>query len=106
MKKLIIGTTIVLGAVGATALIPNKETTPLTIEEKVEKDKGQDGSYQQKKKGELNPNVEVNVFDGPEGKGYQIVTEYPDRIEYVGKGAYAKDNTYTVFKPDKTATST
>jgi hypothetical protein len=47
----------------------------------------------------LPANTWTNVYDGPKGKGYQIVTKYPDRIEHTGYGPSAEDYTYTVIIP-------
>lgn len=51
-------------------------------------------------------NTYTNVYDGPKGKGYQIVTKYPDRIEHTGYGPSAEDYTYTVIIPPIVASTT
>ena len=52
----------------------------------------------------LPDNMSVNVYDGPTGKGYQVVVKYEDRTEYIGYGPQAAEYTYTV--PIGTATTT
>lgn len=58
------------------------------------------GEYPESERRRLNaalpPNVSVNVYEAPEGKGYQIVTEYPDRTEYQGYGPQAERFTYVI----------
>lgn len=39
-------------------------------------------------------NMVIDTFDGPKGKGYRIVTKYPDKEVSIGIGAYAEENTY------------
>jgi len=89
-----------------------------TLSSSIEDSKSADGTYVQVLKdgtvpdgksfdtSKLPPNTWVNVYDGPKGKGYQVVTEYEDRTEYVGYGPYAAEYTRTEVKPVKTASST
>lgn len=92
--------------------------TKETLNTELEKLKTQDGTYTQILKdgtvadakvfdtSKLPPNTYVNVYEGKDGSGYQVVTEYDDRIEYVGYGAEAEAYTETRFKPSIIATST
>ena len=75
----------------------------VSLTDKIETMKTEQG-YTQIMKGEgdkagLPANVWVNVYSGPKGKGYQTVTEYLDRIEYVGHGPHADEFTRTEMKP-------
>lgn len=38
----------------------------------------------------------INVYESPEGWGYQVVQELPDRIEYIGYGPESENYTYTI----------
>jgi len=38
----------------------------------------------------------VNVYQSPEGWGYQTIAFYSDRVEYVGYGVQSKDYTFTI----------
>lgn len=51
-------------------------------------------------------NMSIDTFDGPAGKGYRILTKYPDKEVSIGIGAYAEDNTYVKEIPILVATST
>lgn len=42
----------------------------------------------------LPSNMSIDTIDGPEGKGYRILTKYPDKEVSIGIGAYAEGNTY------------
>ena len=48
----------------------------------------------------------INVYESPQGKGYQIVTETETQTIAVGYGANAQDYTYTIQKELKVASST
>lgn len=50
--------------------------------------------------------TEVNVYDGPQGKGYQTVTKTATATVYTGYGPEANDRTYTVPFPVIVASST
>ena len=84
--------------------------TKETLNTELEKSKTKDGTYTQILKdgtvadgktfdtSKLPPNTYVNVYGGKDGSGYQVVTEYDDRIEYVGYGGLARDYTFTIQK--------
>lgn len=115
-------TTLIIGAtLGVGGSFGVGEIQSNTLEGELERIKTVDGRYLQILKDgtvadaknlmlfdtkRLPPNTFVNVYDGPKGKGYQIVTEFSDRIEYYGYGPAAKDYTYTEIKNTLTASST
>lgn len=116
-------TTLIIGAtLGVSGSLGLGEIQSNTLEGELERIKTVDGKYLQILEDgtvadakdlmlfdtkRLPPNTSVNVYDGPTGKGYQIVTEFPDRIEHYGYGPEAKDYTYTISIPIKSnATST
>lgn len=51
-------------------------------------------------------NTEVNVYDGPYGKGYQTVVKTATSTVYTGYGAEAEERTYTILNPLRVASST
>ena len=54
---------------------------------------------------QLPENVSIEVYKGPKGEGYAIITKEPNQIISVGIGAYAEENTW--IKPiEILATST
>ena len=123
MKKLlpiIAPVTVALVAVGVQMSQPlGGERPDLTeLQAELESKKDSKGRYVQILKGgtpahgkvfntaKLPPNTYVNVYESPNGTGYQIVTEYPDRIEYIGFGRYAEDYTRTELISPFIASST
>lgn len=48
----------------------------------------------------------INVYESPDGWGYQTVQKYSDRVEYTGYGPNAKDYTYIESIPTLSASST
>jgi len=62
--------------------------------------------YIQVKKSETKGLYEINVYESPYGKGYQVVQFFDDRTEYIAFGADAKSFTYVDVFPVPVASTT
>lgn len=86
------------------------KVAPVSVKSLQDAEYTKTGTYTQVLKGEVGSKIAVpagtyvNVYEGPTGKGYQVVTEYADRIEYVGYGPQAEVYTYTEIKSTATTT--
>lgn len=121
MKPAVVASTIALATLGTLGVL-NERGEEAPAEQPIEQKKDEEvlkekhGKYLQVTKdgrvldgerevredaytAKLAPNTVVNTYSGPQGDGYQVVTEYEDRIEAVGFGPQAQDFTYTKFKP-------
>ena len=108
-----------IGIAGGAILVDETAVTDVAI--KQEEYRQKNGSYMQVAEGNKLPEGEigtvieklgidspyrVDVYEAPEGKGYQIVTETPEGTVSFGFGPEAADRTYVKLKEVYPASST
>jgi len=122
-EKALLAIALSVGALGGSTATNLNEKEVLTIEkvieQQVEKQKG-GGEFEQILKGGNKPsdvidketvkdfpeNTWVDIYDGPKGKGYTVVTEVGNKQIRIGYGPEAKERTQIVdLTEEVTATS-